>query len=641
MLKTIFDYIQPTNELCNNLTIDETEDSYTLKGEGTFPEFIGNVAKYLDLDENIEIDRVELNIRINRRRKYIEEMNLTARCSSNTGENDEIKQFTNSYRFINSQFNAAYLKLPNSVSQTLIAKEKADRNTESGISRFVEGKYEEAIRFFDTAIALYNKSPNAYLYKGKSLYNLKKYEEAILVFNRYHEINQQDTEVFALIGLCYFNMGDLLKAEEMGKETLKHRQSINAYNLLGSIAHAKEEYKAAEEYFNMAVLLDGNNYTSRMNQVSTLYSMGNYSKCIRAIDEALKYFPRDRDLLYIKAQCLSLRGRHEQAIEVYESILAGNPSNDFVTMTHIAKEYEILQNYQKAKEYADRAEAVYPDYSLLKYLLDSLDYNLSATAGRKLVDFITENYLYYKENEETDRNFESIIEKGSDYTLEDVRKLADAINSNVEDSVILLSGYEYEQFFNSENGSSIITRQDENHVYVTVKNLYPGTGVQFAEFIQSIENPGNKVLIIDLRNTGRGLSEEAAIILDALLSECTPGYIIDRDGYVRTYTSGKWHTSFHKIGILVNGNTAGSAEFLALGLKTFAENVTIIGSETAGRGVGQVIYNDRSKHFAVLLVNHYWNVLKDNIEGKGIEADIKVDGSDQEYTKAVSEFISR
>ena len=57
--------------------------------------------------------------------------------------------------------------------------------------------------------------------------------------------------------------------------------------------------------------------------------------------------------------------------------------------------------------------------------------------------------------------------------------------------------------------------------------------------------------------------------------------------------------------------------------------------------MGQVIYNDRSKHFAVLLVNHYWNVLKDNIEGKGIEADIKVDGSDQEYTKAVSEFISR
>ena len=367
--------------------------------------------------------------------------------------------------------------------------------------------------------------------------------------------------------------------------------------------------------------------------------MGNFTRCIEAVNYSLINFPKDRDLLYVKAQCLTNLGKSEQAIKVYEDILSNNPSNDFVTMTYIAREYELLQNYQKAKEYADRAKAVYPDYSLLKYLLDKLDYNLSATSSQKLVDFIKENYLYYKQSEDSNKNFEAILEKGDWFTVEDVRNLVDSIKNSGDNLTGLLSGFEYEYYFNSENSFSINTRQNENYIYVMVNNLYPGTGVKFAEFVQSIENPDEKALIIDLRNNNRGLSDEADKILDALLPECTPGYIIDRDGYVSTYTSGKWHTPFGKIGILVNENTAGSAELLALGLKTFASNITIIGNKTAGKGVGQVLYLDRNKKFAVFLVNHYWNVLQENIEGKGIEPDIYADESDRDYSKAIDKFL--
>ena len=635
--KSVFDFIQPTDELCNNLNVEENENSFILKGKGTFPSFIGNVLPLLGLDGETAIELAELEIRINRQKKYIEELNLTVRYNSDIKENGEFRQFTNNYHFVNSQFNSVYLNIPYTVSQSVKAKENADRNIESGMEKFGQGKYEEAIKFFDTAIGLYNKSHSAYLYKGKSLYNLGKYREAILTYSQYHEVSPSDAEVFALMGMCYFKIGDFVKAEEMGRETLKYIQSADAYNLLGNIAFINEDYKTAAEYFRKSVSLDSKNHTSVLKLVSALYTMGSYTRCIEAVDNSLEHFPKDRELLYYKAQCFTSLGKHEQAIKVYQDILSNNPSNDFVTMTYIAREYETLQNYQKAKEYADKASTIYPDYSLLKFLLEKLDYDLSVSAGKKLVDFIKENYLYY--SADLSSEFESILEKGNLFSAEDVINLVNSIKAANDNLTDVVTGFDYNFYLGSADTRFISTRQDDKYVYVRFINLYPGTGVRFREFIQDVENPGEKVLVIDLRDNKSGLSDEAGIILDALLGECTPGYIIDRDGYVRTYQSDKWHTAFKKIGILVNENTSGSAELLTLGLRTFADNVTIIGNKTAGKGVGQVIYIDRSNKFAVLLVNHYWNILQNNIEGKGIEPDIHIGESDLDYSKAIDRFI--
>ena len=131
--------------------------------------------------------------------------------------------------------------------------------------------------------------------------------------------------------------------------------------------------------------------------------------------------------------------------------------------------------------------------------------------------------------------------------------------------------------------------KDENHVYVNMDDFHISKWCTVYGIYNKYPNPEDKTLIIDLRDNSCGLSDEVSKILDALLPECNPGYIIDRDGYITMYSSGKWHTSFKKIGILVNENTASSAELLTLSLKTFADNVTIIG-KNSGEGVGQVVF---------------------------------------------------
>ena len=67
---------------------------------------------------------------------------------------------------------------------------------------------------------------------------------------------------------------------------------------------------------------------------------------------------------------------------------------------------------------------------------------------------------------------------------------------------------------------------------------------------------------------------------------------------------------------------------MSLGLKKYLHNVTIIGSPTVGKGVEQITFENKRNKYILFLVNHYWNVKKQNIMGESISPDISVNSSD-------------
>ncbi|MNJ44958.1 hypothetical protein D3C77_400320 [compost metagenome] len=65
-------------------------------------------------------------------------------------------------------------------------------------------------------------------------------------------------------------------------------------------------------------------------------------------------------------------------------------------------------------------------------------------------------------------------------------------------------------------------------------------------------------------------------------------------------------------------------------------NVTIIGQDTYGKGVGQSVFEDKENKIMVIAVNHYWNVRQNNIMYSYISPDIYVKSSKlEDYMKAV------
>ena len=131
-------------------------------------------------------------------------------------------------------------------------------------------------------------------------------------------------------------------------------------------------------------------------------------------------------------------------------------------------------------------------------------------------------------------------------------------------------------------------------------------------------------------------------MLDFLLPECVTSYLVDRDSEIYTYKSDKNQMTFKHIYIYVNENSASSSELLTLGLKTYLNNVTVIGRPTVGKGVGQTVFESKKNKYMIFLVCTYWNIKEKNISSQKIQPDINIKGNElSNYINAMNKHISR
>jgi len=144
--------------------------------------------------------------------------------------------------------------------------------------------------------------------RGWSLYYYKKYDSALLMLNRYVE-NPDDSLkkgiAYRYIGDIYWKVGDLYGAEENGARAIYtlhkfdtgHRSHTGyAYNLLGNVSLDLKHYDEAINMYNNAI---------------------NFFKGDGFIPEVMNG----------KATAFQKKGEYNNAIAVYDSILALKPAN--------------------------------------------------------------------------------------------------------------------------------------------------------------------------------------------------------------------------------------------------------------------------------------------------------------------------
>jgi len=69
---------------------------------------------------------------------------------------------------------------------------KIDSLVEQGNLLLNEGKFEDALGFFEQALLLDQKNPELWNYKGVALRSIGRYDEAIECFNKSLEIDPRD-----------------------------------------------------------------------------------------------------------------------------------------------------------------------------------------------------------------------------------------------------------------------------------------------------------------------------------------------------------------------------------------------------------------------------------------------------------------
>ena len=150
-----------------------------------------------------------------------------------------------------------------------------------------------------------------------------------------------------------------------------------------------------------------------------------------------------------------------------------------------------------------------------------------------------------------------------------------------------------------------IERRQVNQVYVSNSTLTQGVEYikissfasqndwqAFSEIWSSLPRKNTRAVVLDLRGNGGGLIDVAFKIANAMTPEkgvalAGVHYRDDMGGLDQTVSTGGG-LPLNKIVVLVNGGTASAAELLTGILQDTAENVTVIGEKTYGKGQGQM-----------------------------------------------------
>lgn len=174
----------------------------------------------------------------------------------------------------------------------------------------------------------------------------------------------------------------------------------------------------------------------------------------------------------------------------------------------------------------------------------------------------------------------------------------------------------------------------ENNIgYIAFNSFDEECSQEFKQKYDELKNKGIKKLIIDIRNNGGGLVEEAINISDYIVEKDKTLLItLDKNGNEKITKSENDPVINMPIVIITNENTASASEILAGALKD-NNKATIVGTKTYGKGVIQELLTLQDGSGLKITTNEYYTPNRNKINNIGIEPDVKVELSEEQKNK--------
>ncbi|TVR78472.1 MAG: tetratricopeptide repeat protein [Chitinophagaceae bacterium] len=220
------------------------------------------------------------------------------------------------------------------------------------------GFFEKAIEYFEFAIAINEKHHYAFRDCAEVLFKLKDYKKAAEYFQEAAILNQTNRElsqkeIYFKLGLCNKKLNDLNRARyyfrkatkldpymheaffQIGKTYAKEGKYDNAIHsferavkvndqntkYLKALAKALSkcsDFTASAKHYGQALSVNPNDVSTWKSYVLSTYKTDELSLAVSRIDEAIKHFPDESALLFIKAAFLYENGRRNSAIDCFE-----------------------------------------------------------------------------------------------------------------------------------------------------------------------------------------------------------------------------------------------------------------------------------------------------------------------------------
>jgi carboxyl-terminal processing protease len=167
--------------------------------------------------------------------------------------------------------------------------------------------------------------------------------------------------------------------------------------------------------------------------------------------------------------------------------------------------------------------------------------------------------------------------------------------------------------------SRLLTYQGTKVGYVALSQFAQGAGAEVRSQVQTMLHQGAQALILDLRDNGGGLVEEAvktaSIFIPSGTVVSTRGRAVAPEVYLAT---GDAISSSIPMVVLVNRDTASAAEIVTGALKDH-NRATVVGTRTYGKGVFQEIVQLRNGGALDFTVGEYFTPNGTNLGAPGVK----------------------
>lgn len=179
--------------------------------------------------------------------------------------------------------------------------------------------------------------------------------------------------------------------------------------------------------------------------------------------------------------------------------------------------------------------------------------------------------------------------------------------------------------------SSEVIENDIGYMYI--QTFDEGCAEEFKQKYEELSKKNIKSLVIDLRDNGGGIVDEALEILDCMLDKNQIALItVDKDGKEQISKTEENKTIDIPIVVLVNEQTASASEIMAGALKDHKRAI-IVGTKTYGKGVIQELMYLTSGAALKLTTNEYYTPNRNKINEIGIIPDYEIKLTKEEDTQ--------
>lgn len=352
-------------------------------------------------------------------------------------------------------------------------------------------------------------------------------------------------------------------------------------------------------YFNNHSVISLSDSTDSLGSINTK-NTSNLEKYLKKIRTTIdKYYLWNEDIEEEKLEKGAVKGYVEALGDEYTEYIPADEMEEFTE--NITGNFVGIGIYMIADENSGRVVVYYP-----------IPESPAEAAGIKAGDLI-------------------ISVNGTEYTAEDFNDIADYIKGEEGTTVNLVIERNGERISfdivrEKINTNPITIEMLENNIgYLKLPSFDEETAGDFKDKVNELQSQGAKSLIIDLRNNGGGIVDEATDIADFLLDQGQTiiSTVDNEDKKEITYSKNDPIFTMPVI-VLVNENSASASEILGCSLQD-NERAKIVGTKTFGKGIIQTLLSLNDGSGLKITTEEYYTPKGTTIHKVGITPDEEVE----------------